>query len=177
MKVVRHRCNTLEEFKEALRQDIYGIEIDVHEVNDKFIVSHDQPIHETLELNTLINLIKKSNKILFLEIKGCMKNISEFKKIIKDSQVIIMSFNFVLLQEFRDFSRMFITANIFDKNILNLILEENFDYICLDYIIANEDYIFKLKKPIFVYTVNTKEHFDKIKNFITGVITDTPNDL
>jgi glycerophosphoryl diester phosphodiesterase len=177
MKVVSHRCNTLEQFKEAITQDIYGIEIDVHEVNDKFIVSHEPPIHETLKLNTLIKLIKNSNKILFLEIKGRIKNILELKKKIKDTPVIIMSFNFVLLQEFRDFSRMFITANIFNEIFLNLILQENFDYICLDYIIAYEDYIKKLNKPIFVYTVNTKEHFDKIKKLIFGVITDTPNDL
>lgn len=177
MKVVCHRCNTLEQFKEALKQDIYGIEIDIHEANNKFIVSHDPVINETLELISLINLIKLTDKILFLEIKGNIIDVIELKYLLKGIRVIIMSFNFVLLQEFRDFSRMFITANIFCQDILELILQENFDYICLDYIIANEDYIKKLNKPIFVYTVNTKEHFDFIKHFISGVITDVPNCL
>lgn len=177
MKIVRHRCNTIEEFTLALSLDIYGIEIDIHEVNGNFIVSHDPPITETLELEIVIKLIRNTNKILFLEIKGNIIDVIQLKDLLKDIRVIIMSFNFVLLQEFKDFSRMFITANIFCQDILELILQENFDYICLDYIIANEDYIKKLNKPIFVYTVNTREHFNCIKNFIYGVITDFPNDL
>lgn len=177
MKIVRHRCNTIEEFTLALSLDIYGIEIDIHNIKNKFIVSHDPPITETLELSSLVDLIRNTDKILFLEIKGNIIDVNELKDLLKDTKVVILSFNFILLKEFREYTRIFLTANIFDEKILELILEENFDYIGLDYIIANENYIKKLNKPIFVYTINAKEHLQPLKNLIFGVITDTPNDL
>ena len=78
MKVFAHRGfsykypeNTLLAFKEALKLDIYGIELDVHKSKDgKLVIIHDED-KEKLRIILLKNLetlsvIKKALKIMMI---------------------------------------------------------------------------------------------------------------
>ncbi len=81
MKVFAHRGfsykypeNTLLAFKEALKLDIYGIELDVHKSKDgKLVIIHDEDIKELLMEREKLRIILLKNLETLSVIKKALK--------------------------------------------------------------------------------------------------------
>ena len=191
MYIVSHRCGSLENeehtitaINHSLTLNIYSIEVDIQFTeNNEIVLSHD-PVRTNkkyTKLEDLLNLIILTDKILFLEIKGnpTFNQIKLVKKtILPYNNIIILSFNYNIIEEFNEYPCMFLLGNIFNENILDLIFEKNIKYIGIDYQLVSKEYITLLQKykcKIFAYTINNIDDFNKIKFLVDGIITDLPS--
>ena len=195
---------------------IEGIECDIHFTKDCVpIINHNPTLNEhhnidefieNLEFTEILSLTE--NKVillsdlleifnpvqkLFLEIKGSptkfqiniLYNILEKYQNIKQN-IVILSYNFKILKNIKNYQKLILIDNVFTKNILKQIIEKSeSNYIGIYYDIVSKKYIDNIKKikndiKIYVFTVNEliiyKKFIDlKITNQITGIITDYPN--
>ncbi|WEV04627.1 glycerophosphodiester phosphodiesterase family protein [Clostridium perfringens B] len=133
MKVFAHRGfsyrypeNTLLAFKEALKLDIYGIELDVHKSKDgKLVIIHDEDIKRTFNGNGKVKDYTfeelrsfKCNKEGFENNDDCKISLLEdVFNLIKDKDIVL---NIEIKNDVIDYENI-------EKDVLDLIKEYNLE--------------------------------------------------
>ena len=193
MKLIAHRANNEHKYKEntlngilnCLKKDyIDGIEIDIRMTKDNYFVLHHNMTYENhiienrylkdLNLDELNNVLKKikSNKILLLDLKcdnlDYKKYGNNIIKILKKYKLnfYLCSFNYELskyLKEITNYKIGLFVSNIINKNKNTSI----FDFIAYNYKVYK-----KIKKTIFVWTVNRGNIVNNFKDKDIYIITD-----
>ena len=195
MKIIAHRANdeihkenTMESILNSLKIPyIDGIEIDIRMTKDYNFVIHHDPFYagyyiektrlKTLQqkgLNSLEEVLEKINnkKILLIEIHEEKKNkllLIKLNKLLKKYNLnyYLCSFNYDLLKTLKKQYPKYKTGLIIGIKLNTNHLENNFDFNSINY-----RHIEKApKKETFVWTINNKETFNKVKNK-ANIITD-----
>lgn len=196
MKVIAHRGNdgihkenTMEAILNSLELPyVDGIETDIRITKDFGLVINHDPFYEgdfisktktkTLQqkgLNTLEEVLKRinSNKIIMIEIKEETNKykilVSKLYKIIKkyDLNYYICSFNYELIKYFKNKYPNIKTGLIVGIKMNTSKIENDFDFNSISYRHIN----LMDHKETFIWTVDTKEIFDKLKPY-QNIITD-----
>jgi len=200
MKIIAHRANdeihkenTMEAILNSLKQTyIDGIEIDIRMTKDYHFVIHHDPFYagyyiektslkvlQKKGLNSLEEVLEKidSKKILLIEIKEENKNkllLIKLNKILKKYNLnyYLCSFNYELLKTLKQKYPKYKAGLIIGIKLNTNHLENNFDFNSINY-----RHIEKApKKETFVWTINNKETFNKVKNK-GSIITDKSKEI
>lgn len=200
MKIIAHRANdeihkenTMEAILNSLKMPyIDGVEIDIRMTKDYNFVIHHDPFYagyyiektslkalQKKGLNSLEEVLEKinSNKILLIEIKEENKNkllLIKLNKILKkyDLNYYLCSFNYELLKKLQQKYPKYKAGLIIGIKLNTNHLENNFDFNSVNY-----RHIEKApKKETFVWTINNKETFNKVKNK-GNIITDKAKEI
>jgi len=200
MKIIAHRANdeihkenTMEAILNSLKQTyIDGIEIDIRMTKDYHFVIHHDPFYagyyiektslkvlQKKGLNSLEEVLEKidSKKILLIEIKEENKNkllLIKLNKILKKYNLnyYLCSFNYELLKTLKQKYPKYKAGLIIGIKLNTNHLENNFDFNSINY-----RHIEKApKKETFVWTINNKETFNKVKNK-GNIITDKGKEI
>ena len=195
MKIIAHRANdeihkenTMEAILNSLKiPKIDVIEIDIRMTKDyNFVIHHDPffagyyiektrlKVLQKKGLNSLEEVLEKinTNKILLIEIKEENKNkllLIKLNKLLKKYNLnyYLCSFNYDLLKTLKKKYPKYKTGLIIGIKLNTNHLENNFDFNSINY-----RHIEKApKKETFVWTINNKETFNKVKNK-ANIITD-----
>jgi len=178
MKLIAHRSNILEykenslnAIKKCLKQDIYGIEIDIRLNNNEFVLCHDLIHKNDSNLTSLDEVLKlKTDKIIILDLK-CENNIKEFYnnliKKLKDTKlnIYLCSFNYKLIKLLK------LNTNFKCGLLISDIINRNKNYKIFDFISIKYNLNYKYK-CIFKWTINKKELIEKYKDKNIFIITD-----
>jgi len=207
MKIIAHRGasaykpeNTISAFREAVKMKADGIECDVRLTADnKLAVIHDTTIDRTTsekgkvkdcklnqlksygipELCDVIDLIKKTNLLLFVEIKdkGSEKQIIEaIKKNKMESRTVIVSFYADSLEKVKNYDIK--TGLIFSKKLKKTDLK-------VDWIVPSKDVVteqlikaaHKAKLKVLAWTVDDVKFAKKLSDLGADAIATNKPDL
>jgi len=201
MKIIAHRANdgvhkenTMEAILNSLTIPyIDGIEIDIRMTKDYQFVIHHDPFYagyyiektrlkvlQQKGLNSLEEVLEKidSKKILLIEIKEENKNSSllliRLNKLLKKYNLnyYLCSFNYELLKNLKKKYPKYKTGLIIGIKLNINHLENNLDFNSINY-----RHIEKApNKETFVWTINNKETFNKVKNK-GSIITDKSKEI
>ena len=192
--------NTISAFKEAIKMKADGIECDVRLTADnKLAVIHDATIDRTTsgkgkvkdyklnqlksygipELHDVIDVIKRTNLLLFVEIKdkGSEKQIAEaIKKNKMESRIVIVSFYADSLEKVRKLDGIK-TGLIFSKKLKTIDLK-------VEWIVPSKDVVteqfvedmHKAKLKVLAWTVDDVKLAKKLSNLgIDAIATNKPD--
>lgn len=201
MRIIAHRANdgihkenTMEAILNSLTLPyIDGIEIDIRMTKDgKYVIHHDPfyagyyiektrlKVLQKKGLNSLEEVLEQINskKIILIEIKSENKNSSllliRLHKILKKYNLnyYLCSFNYKLLENLKKKYPKYKTGLIIGIKLNTNHLHNNLDFNSINY-----RHIEKAPhKETFIWTVNNKEVYEKIKNK-GSIITDKPKEI
>jgi glycerophosphoryl diester phosphodiesterase len=179
--------NKLLDIKNSCTTNAYGIELDVQLYNNKLVLNHDL-IRDNFNkkyplLSDALKIIKDTDKMILLDIKGIDKKenvASELKKELEKIQInknkiLISSFNESYLSEINHIlpeqKLGYITCNV---PCINFNFVPHFiSFISLDYNIINQSIVNMIKncnKDVFIWTIKNDKKIN-LKN-IDYIISD-----